>query len=89
MQPTLTKDDSALEISCPGYDPNAAPPPAPELLDITIVNKCSQPVQVKVSPHPTPPPHPPWDTHTHPWVIDGSVPANVSCTARVRGPTSQ
>lgn len=45
--PILNKDNSAVEISCPDYNPNAAPAPAPELLDVTIVNKCSQPVQVK------------------------------------------
>lgn len=45
--PTLTEDDTSLEISCPGYKPDAAPGPVPPLLDLTIVNKCSQPVQVK------------------------------------------
>lgn len=75
-QPILNKDNSAVEISCPDYNPNAAPAPAPELLDVTIVNKCSQPVQVKVragpgSPAPwfccsvrrapkSTPPPPPW-----------------------------
>lgn len=52
VQPTLTEDDTSLEISCPGYNPDAAPAPAPPLLDLTIVNKCSQPVQVKVRPWP-------------------------------------
>ncbi|KAL4443827.1 hypothetical protein ABPG75_011564 [Micractinium tetrahymenae] len=45
--PSLNKAGDGIKVSCPGYSPDAAPAPAPALLDVTVVNNCSKPVQVK------------------------------------------